>query len=58
MFRKPLLLLWAVCSGLPERGNLRPGIYADVVLVAFEKVADRADFKDPHSMPMASRMYL
>ena len=35
--------------GLTDRGLLRPGYVADVVLVDPERVADRADYDNPRS---------
>jgi N-acyl-D-aspartate/D-glutamate deacylase len=36
---------------LPSRGLLRESFAADVVLLDFEKVIDRATFDDPHQYP-------
>jgi N-acyl-D-amino-acid deacylase len=33
---------------LPDRGFLRPGMYADVAVLDRERIADRADYLDPH----------
>ncbi len=38
--------------GLTERGLLRPGMYADIVIFDPEAVADRATFSDPHNYPV------
>ena len=41
--------------GLHERGLLRPGCYADVVLLDAETVADRASFEDAHQLSKGIR---
>src|SRR5437763_3186461 len=41
--------------GLHERGLLRPGCYADVLLLDAETVADRASFEDAHQLSTGIR---
>lgn len=38
--------------GLPHRGVVRPGMYADLVLFDEETVADTATYTDPHRYPI------
>lgn len=38
--------------GLPDRGIIRPGMIADLVLFDPDKVADMATYADPHRYPM------
>jgi N-acyl-D-amino-acid deacylase len=37
--------------GLPDRGAIRDGYAADIVLFDFEKIIDKATFEDPHQYP-------
>lgn len=37
--------------GLPDRGAIREGFAADIVLFDFEKIIDKATFEDPHQYP-------
>ncbi|MFQ3573801.1 MAG: D-aminoacylase [Thermodesulfovibrionales bacterium] len=37
--------------GLSNRGELRVGYYADIVLFDYKKIIDRADYKDPFVKP-------
>ena len=46
MFR--LTALPAGNLGLRDRGSLRPGFFADVVVFDPETVADKATFAEPH----------
>jgi len=41
--------------GLRDRGLLRPGYYADVVLFNAEAIADRATFEDAHQLSTGVR---
>jgi N-acyl-D-amino-acid deacylase len=41
--------------GLRERGYLRPGMYADVVVFSPEEIADRATFERPHQYAVGVR---
>jgi N-acyl-D-amino-acid deacylase len=41
--------------GLHERGLLRPGCYADVVIFDPQAIADRATFADPHQLSTGIR---
>ncbi|MCI0371379.1 MAG: amidohydrolase family protein, partial [candidate division NC10 bacterium] len=44
--------LSAVTLGLPDRGVLRPGAAADVVVFDPMTVADQASYQDPHRYPV------
>lgn len=37
--------------GIPYRGLIRPGFFADLVIFDFNKVSDNATFSDPHKYP-------
>ena len=41
--------------GLRDRGLLRPGYYADVIIFNAETIADRATFEDPHQLSTGIR---
>jgi N-acyl-D-amino-acid deacylase len=41
----------AQIMGLKDRGLLRPGYWADVVVIDPELVADKATFTEPHQYP-------
>lgn len=41
--------------GLTDRGLLRPGMKADLVLFDAEKVTDRATFENPHQRSIAMK---
>jgi N-acyl-D-aspartate/D-glutamate deacylase len=41
--------------GLPDRGILRPGAAADIVVLDPVTVADRATYRDPHRYPAGFR---
>jgi N-acyl-D-amino-acid deacylase len=38
--------------GFAGRGMLKPGYFADVVVLDRKRIADRATFKDPHQYPV------
>jgi N-acyl-D-amino-acid deacylase len=38
--------------GIKDRGRLREGAWADVVIVDADRVVDRATFENPHQYPM------
>lgn len=44
--------------GLENRGILKPGFYADVVVFDLNAVADRATFEDPHQYSVGVEMVL
>lgn len=45
-----LTALPARIFSLPERGMIRAGFYADLVLFSEEELSDRADFRTPHAV--------
>jgi dihydroorotase/N-acyl-D-amino-acid deacylase len=38
-----------------DRGLLRPGMFADIVIFAADKIADRATYEQPHQLPEGIR---
>jgi len=45
------------CSrlGIPKRGGIKPGYYADLVLFDPDRIGDRADFRNPHQYAVGVR---
>ena len=50
-----LTTLPATNLGLPDRGALKPGYYADVVVFDPATVADRSTFEQPHRYSVGER---
>ena len=37
--------------GIKDRGVIKKGMYADIVLMDFDKLIENEDYKDPHKTP-------
>lgn len=48
---KKTTYLPALTFGLKERGTIKEGHYADIVVFDYEKIIDRATFKEPYMRP-------